>query len=130
MPLYWFAIEQVAPYNHLLGTKQTVPAKQHRVCALFGTVLKQKPMAPSKALILFCSPKTICFVHINILFRTSCSILSLYMAHTNLKNKKTVAVKSKLKVLAYRPEVQQTDLTYVYETCQNSRVSMRLPALV
>ena len=33
-----------------------------------------------------------------------------------------VVVKSKLKKLAYKPEVQQTDMTSVYETCQNSQI--------
>ena len=44
------------------------------------------------------------------------------MAHNKLKNKKMVVVNSKLKLLAYRPEVQQTSMTSVYETRQNSRV--------
>ena len=39
------------------------------------------------------------------------------MTLTRLKNKKTVLGKSKLKNTAYKPEVQQTDLTFVYETC-------------
>ena len=38
----------------------------------------------------------------------------------NLKNKKMVVVKSKLKFSAYKPEVQQTDMTSVNETCQES----------
>ena len=33
-----------------------------------------------------------------------------------------VAVKSKLKIIAYRPEVQLTDMTSVYETCQKSQM--------
>ena len=33
-----------------------------------------------------------------------------------------VAVKSKLKIIAYRREVQQTDMTSVYETCQKSQI--------
>ena len=33
-----------------------------------------------------------------------------------------VVVKSKLKILAYRPEVQQTGMTSVYETRQNNQV--------
>ena len=33
-----------------------------------------------------------------------------------------LAVKSKLKIIAYRPEVQQTDMTSVYETCQKSQM--------
>ena len=35
---------------------------------------------------------------------------------------KMVTVKSKLKILAFRPEVQQTDMTSVYETFQNSQM--------
>ena len=35
---------------------------------------------------------------------------------------KMVTVKSKLKILAFRPEVQQTDMTSVYETLQNSQM--------
>ena len=54
MPLYCFIIEQLVPYIHLLGTKQTVPAKQRKVDALFGTVLKEKPSAPNKAQTLRC----------------------------------------------------------------------------
>ena len=37
-----------------------------------------------------------------------------------------VAVKSKLKNIAYRPEVQQTDMTSVYETCQQSQMGYAL----
>ena len=33
-----------------------------------------------------------------------------------------MALKSKLKILAFRPEVQQTDMTSVYETFQNSQM--------
>ena len=40
--------------------------------------------------------------------------------HIRSKTKKTVLVKSKLKILAYKPKVQQTDLSFVYETCQTS----------
>ena len=47
VPLYCFVIEQLVPYIHFLGTKQTVPAKQRKVGAfLFGTVLKQMQSAP------------------------------------------------------------------------------------
>ena len=46
MPLYCFAIEQFVLYINFLETKQTVPAKQRKVDALFGTVLKQKQSAP------------------------------------------------------------------------------------
>ena len=46
VPLYCLVIEQLVPYIHLLGTKQTVTAKQRKVGALFGTVLKQKQSAP------------------------------------------------------------------------------------
>ena len=47
------------------------------------------------------------------------------MAHKNRKkNKKMVAVKSKLKILAYRPEVQQTDMTSVDETFQKSQMGV------
>ena len=35
---------------------------------------------------------------------------------------KMVTVKSKVKILAFRLEVQQTDMTSVYEICQKSRV--------
>ena len=43
------------------------------------------------------------------------------MAHKDYKNMKKVTVKSKLKILAFRPAVQQTDMT-VYETFQNSQM--------
>ena len=79
MPLYCFVIEQLVPYIHFLGTKQTVPAKKPQVCALFDTVLKQKhASATNKALILRCFPGTICCVPINVLFSTGCSILTHY----------------------------------------------------
>ena len=45
MPLYCFEIEQ-----SFLETKQTVPAKQRKNGALFGTVLKQRQSASNKAL--------------------------------------------------------------------------------
>ena len=48
------------------------------------------------------------------------------MAHENLKNKKTVVVKSKLNILAYRPEVQQTGMTSVYKTRQNSHFNIKI----
>ena len=38
------------------------------------------------------------------------------MAHKKLKEYEAVTVKSKFKFLAFRPEVQQTDMTSVYET--------------
>ena len=41
MPLYCFESEQLVPYNHFWGTKQTVPAQQREDGALFGTVLKK-----------------------------------------------------------------------------------------
>ena len=44
------------------------------------------------------------------------------MAHKSYKNMKMVTVKSKLKILAFRPEVQQTDMNSVYETFQNSQM--------
>ena len=78
VPLYCFVIEQLAQYIQFLGTKQTVQAKQRKVGALFGTVLKHKQSAPNKALTLCCFPRTICFVPINLLFWTSCSILTHY----------------------------------------------------
>ena len=46
VPLYCFVIEQLVPYIHLMVTKQTVTAKQRKVGALFGAVLKQKQIAP------------------------------------------------------------------------------------
>ena len=46
MSLYCFAIEQCILYINFLETKQTFPAKQREVDALFGTVLKQKQSAP------------------------------------------------------------------------------------
>ena len=43
------------------------------------------------------------------------------MANKNRKKKNWMrVVKSKLKSIAYKPEVQKTDLTYVYETHKNS----------
>ena len=48
------------------------------------------------------------------------------MAPKRSKNKKTVLGKSKLKILTYKPEVQQTDLTFIYETCQTSHGGMCL----
>ena len=44
------------------------------------------------------------------------------MTHKNEKHKEMVAVKSKLKIITYRPEEQQTDLTSVYDTCQKSQI--------
>ena len=44
------------------------------------------------------------------------------MAHKNQKIMKMVAVKSKLKILVFRPKEQQTDMTSVYEMCQKSQV--------
>ena len=44
------------------------------------------------------------------------------MAHKNVKTKKMVVLKSKLKILAYRPEVQQMGMTSVFETRQSSHV--------
>ena len=44
----------------------------------FGTVLKQRQSAPNKALTLSCFTGAICFVHINLLFWTSCFILTQY----------------------------------------------------
>ena len=38
--LYCFVIEQLVPCIQSFGTKETVPAKQRKVGALFGTVLK------------------------------------------------------------------------------------------
>ena len=61
-----------------LGTKQTVPAKQRKDGALFGTILKQRQNAPNKALTLRCFPVTICFVPVNLLFWTGCSNLTHY----------------------------------------------------
>ena len=78
MSLYCFVIATLVPYINVLGTKQTVPAKQRRVGALFGTVLKQKQSAQIEALILRCFPGTICIVPIDLLFFTSCSILTHY----------------------------------------------------
>ena len=78
MQLYCFEIEQLVQYNHLWGTKQTVPPKQREDGALFGTVLKQRQSAPNKTLSLRCFPATICFVPINLLFWTSCFNLTHY----------------------------------------------------
>ena len=78
VPLYCFNIEQLASYSYLLGTKQTVQAKQRKDGALFGTVLKQQQSAINKAPTLRCFPATIFFVPINLLFWTKCSILTLY----------------------------------------------------
>ena len=58
-----FEIEQLAPSNYLLG-KKTVPPKQRKVGALFGTVLKQNQSALNKAPTLRCFPWTV-FVPIN-----------------------------------------------------------------
>ena len=44
------------------------------------------------------------------------------MSHKISKNKEVVVVKSKLKTLAYKPEVQKTDLIIVNETRQNSHI--------
>ena len=52
------------------------------------------------------------------------------MAHKNLKNTKLVVVKSTLKFLVYKPEAQQTDLTAVNETRQNSQVGHLLVAAI
>ena len=57
--MYCSEIEQLAPYDYLLGTKETVLAKQRKFGALFGTVLKQKQSAPNKTLTLGCFPVTI-----------------------------------------------------------------------
>ena len=51
------------------------------------------------------------------------------MAHKNQKNMKMITVKSKLKILAFRPEVQQTDMTSVYETFQNRQMGYVLTCL-
>ena len=88
----------------------------------FGAVLKQRQSATNKALTLICFPALICFVPINLLFWTVVLSSLITMAHKNLKNMKMVTVKSKLKFLAFRPEVQQTDMTSVYETFQNSKM--------
>ena len=48
--------------------------------------------------------------------------LLIKVAPKRSKNKKAVPGKSKLKILAYKPEVQQMDLTFVYEACQTSHV--------
>ena len=37
VPLYCYEIEQLAPYNCLMGSKQTVPAKQRKIGALLGS---------------------------------------------------------------------------------------------
>ena len=69
------------PIHLLIGDKRTRPSeavKDVKVGALFGTVLKQKKSATNKALTLRCFSATICFVPINLLFWTSCSILTLY----------------------------------------------------
>ena len=39
MSMYRFEIEQLGPYNNLLGAKPIVPAKQHKVGAIIGRVL-------------------------------------------------------------------------------------------
>ena len=44
------------------------------------------------------------------------------MAHKKTQNYKMIVVKSKLKIPAYKPEVQLTDMTSVYEICQKSQV--------
>ena len=85
MPLQCFEIEQIAPYDYLLGTKQAVPAKQREVGALFGTILKQKKSLPNKALTLRCFPATICFVPINLLFGQVILFSLITLSHKNLK---------------------------------------------
>ena len=62
--LYCFVIEQFVPYIHLLGTKQTVTAKQRKVGALFGTKQNKSKVHLNEAPILRCFPVTICFVPI------------------------------------------------------------------
>ena len=42
------------------------------------------------------------------------------MAHKNRKKYRMVIVKSKLNILAYKPELQKTDLSYFYEHDKNS----------
>ena len=44
------------------------------------------------------------------------------MVHKKSNNKETGLGKSKIKILAPKPEVQQTDLTFVHEPCQTSYV--------
>ena len=45
------------------------------------------------------------------------------VAHKNPKNSDMVVVKSKLKIHAWKPEGQQTDMTSVYEICQKTKES-------
>ena len=63
-------------FNFLGPNKQSQQSSVKLVLYVF--VLKQKQRAPNKAPTLRCFPGTICFVPINLLFWTSCSILTHY----------------------------------------------------
>ena len=76
VPVYSFEIEQLVPYNNLLGRKRIVTAKQRKVGALFCRILKQNLNGSNKAPTLRCFVGIICFVPMNLLFWTYCSMLS------------------------------------------------------
>ena len=53
---------QLVQNNKLIGTKQIVPGKQHKVSALFGALCFCFKTAQNKAPTLRCFAGTVCFV--------------------------------------------------------------------
>ena len=115
-------IEQLVQNNKLIETKQIVTGKQCKDSALFGALclcfktvqyqIKHHLYAALLGLFVW-TPENDCVGKV-------VQSQNSTVAHKNPINSEMVVVESKLKIPEWKPEVQQTDMTSVYEICQKS----------
>ena len=114
-------LKQLVQNSKLIGTKQIVAGKLRQYGALFSALFSCFKTVPNKAptallgrFVLFLTNKCIGQI---------VQSQNITVAHKTPQNYQLIVVKSKLKKNpAFKPEVQQTNLLSVHETCQNSQV--------